>query len=114
MTEQTSDARLEALGRIVGFAIHAGEGLDERDYPIGEIPTDWKRAAEAILEDLGFDPEHPPVKGAVKVAVDALIREQCHCREYKLLEKPGCQECSVEETCGVLVALRALTGEEQR
>ena len=101
MTEQTSDERLEALGRIVGFAIHAGEGLDERDYPIGEIPTDWKRAAEAILEDLGFDPEHPPVKDAVKVAVEALRGEVCLCP-------------ADSKSCGLEAALAALTGEEQR
>jgi len=105
VTEQTSDERLEALGRIVGFAIHAGEGLDERDYPIGEIPTDWKRAAEAILEDLGFvtpaGEVYCPDKGAVKVAAEALRRARACPPNRRFWEQMN-------------AALAALTGEEQR
>ena len=68
-------------------------------------------AVRDLLEVLGFDPKNPPESGAVGKARDALIAEQCRCREYRRLERPGCQECPVVETCRVLIALKLLGGE---
>ena len=104
-----TEKRLDALALEYAAVFYATR--DRALMPSSE----WDLCLTAALrtyQHLGLDPENPPAEGAVGKAREALIMEQCHCREYRNLEKPGCQECPVVKTCRVLVALRALGGGE--
>ncbi len=61
------------------------EAAGRKDH---EEPEDFRRHAQAALDFLGFDPDHPPAEGAMTKAVEALE-----------VDAPGC-------------ALRILRGEE--
>jgi len=116
---------IEALKKAMFLADHKPgcDALSDADVGVPMEAVNWERAwegtikapvygrlARAALSFLGFDEANPPAENAVRVALNAIITEQCHCREYKRLEKPGCQECRTVNTCLIVKAVAALEG----